>query len=140
MAFLDQEAKHKIHYGSLELLSDLGVRVDHEEVLNRLDARGAKVDRTAKIARLPESLIEWALKTAPSSIVLADRSGRRYTLRPGGDTVYWTGNALYMVEGDRRVEAGQPFLRQGGDREAGPERGGGPGGGHGGCLNGPTVR
>lgn len=104
MTFLDQEAKQKIHQGSLDILSDVGVRVDHEEVLNRLEERGAKVDRTAKIARLPESLVEWALKAAPSSIVLADRRGRRYSLRPGGDTVYWTGNALYMVEGDRRVD------------------------------------
>ena len=79
MAFLDQEAKQKIHQGSLDILSDLGVRVDHEAILNRLEERGAKVDRTAKIARLPESLVEWALKTAPSSTVLADRRGRRYT-------------------------------------------------------------
>ena len=104
MTFLDQEATQKIHRGSLDILSDVGVRVDHEEVLNRLEERGAKVDRTAKIARLPEALIEWALKTAPSSIALADRRGRRYSLRPSGDTVYWTGNALYMVEGDRRVD------------------------------------
>ena len=104
MVFLDDAAIQHIHQGSLEILSDLGVRVDHEETLNRLESRGAKIDRTARVAHLPEDLVEWALETTPSAITLSDRRGGRFDLYPGSGSMYWTGNALYMVEKNRRVD------------------------------------
>ncbi|MFH1007798.1 MAG: trimethylamine methyltransferase family protein [Candidatus Latescibacterota bacterium] len=104
MLLLDHAAKQRIHEGSLSILSELGVRVEHAETLSRLESRGAKIDRTARIAHLPETLVEWALERAPSAITLSDRRGRRFDLHPRGDSMYWTGNALYMIEGDRRVD------------------------------------
>lgn len=104
MWFLDQAARDRIHRGSLDLLATLGVRVDHGDVLDKLQGQGAKVDRMNNIARLPEKLVMEALSSAPSTAAIEDRRGGRHALRPGGDPVYWTGNALYMVEGTQRRE------------------------------------
>ena len=104
MTFLSQVARDRVHHGSMHLLSTLGVRVDHEEVLDRLEERGAAVDRMNHIARLPEHTIMEALSCAPSTAVIEDQNGHRYLLRPEGESVYWTGNALYMVEGAHRRE------------------------------------
>ena len=91
----------RIHEAALEILRDVGVRVDDPEILRLLAEAGARV-RDENIARIPERLVAWAYQQAPKKVPIADRAGRLWDLEPGGPTLVLTGNALYVTRGDER--------------------------------------
>jgi trimethylamine--corrinoid protein Co-methyltransferase len=75
-----------IHATSIRVLSELGIRVMGQRVLDLFEAAGAIVDRAEKIIRIDESIVAAALKTAPSSFALTSRNpARRLTF--GGNSV-----------------------------------------------------
>ncbi len=94
----------RIHEGSLGILETVGVRVDDGEVLDLLRRHGARDGGTADTVRLPRELVAECLATCPPTARVADRRGNASDLGPGGPTVFWTGNALHLVEGGTRRE------------------------------------
>jgi trimethylamine--corrinoid protein Co-methyltransferase len=48
----------EIHNGSLEILESTGIRIQSDEILKRLEAEGAAIDKHGKTAKLPASLVE----------------------------------------------------------------------------------
>ena len=70
---LTEDEKHKIHAESLRILSEVGAKFLSDKALKILQANGAKVDQSAKIARIPEEMVQPALSTAPKSFVLGSR-------------------------------------------------------------------
>jgi len=74
----------QIHAHSLKILSQVGVRVDSERALKLLaKAQGVRLDGS-RVTILPEA-VEWALKTAPSTIDIFNRLGE-LVFRLGSDT------------------------------------------------------
>jgi len=74
----------QIHAHSLKILSQVGVRVDSEQALKLLaKAQGVRLDGS-RVTILPEA-VEWALKTAPSTIDIFNRLGEP-VFRLGSDT------------------------------------------------------
>lgn len=75
-----------IHANSMHILSELGIRVISDRVIDIFEAAGAKVDRGEKFVRIDEELVTEALRTVPGefSLTAAD-SDRR--LRIGGKNV-----------------------------------------------------
>ena len=71
---LSEEEQVQIHKESLKILADVGVKFHGEKALPMLKANGVKVDFDTRIARIPEELVEQALKTAPKSFVLGARN------------------------------------------------------------------
>ncbi len=69
-----------------QLLMDPGVRVHNDEALDLLAAAGAAVDRTNRIARIPEKIVRHALETAPEEFYLHSMDGRP-VVHYGGDSV-----------------------------------------------------
>jgi trimethylamine--corrinoid protein Co-methyltransferase len=63
----------EIHRGTLAVLEETGVYVEDEAALNRFESGGARVDRKGGIVRIPPELVEEAVQSAPSSVVLAGR-------------------------------------------------------------------
>jgi trimethylamine:corrinoid methyltransferase-like protein len=71
---LDQQRQLKSMV--FELLSQRGVRMDHPEVLTRLDDAGARVDMGTRIVRFPEAFLEEQVAKAPREFALYGRGGR----------------------------------------------------------------
>ena len=111
---LSERENQAIRDASLAMLRDTGVLVHHEGVLNLLAEAGARVDRTRKIARLPETLVMDCVARAGKEYVLYGRSpdSRVYsparTARLGyGDLVLMSSPGQYawvdMESGQRRA-------------------------------------
>jgi trimethylamine--corrinoid protein Co-methyltransferase len=82
---LSDDQKARIHQATLEVLRRTGVRVLVPEVRALLGRAGCWLD--GERVRMPPHLVEWAVRAAPSRVVLCSR--------PGGD-----GGAMYL-EGQR---------------------------------------
>ena len=62
-----------IHLGTLEVLERTGVYVEDEEARAVFAGAGAEVDAGDGVVRIPPHLVEQAIRTAPSKVVLAGR-------------------------------------------------------------------
>ena len=96
LRMLDAEGVETLRQGALEVLARTGVRVGHPEALELLAAAGAEIVGS-DIARLPAPVVEDALSSAPSRVVVYNRrgepvlnlEGRRTHFGPGTDLA-WT--------------------------------------------------
>lgn len=98
MLILDREGCERIHGGALEVLRDVGVRVDDPEIVGLLQEAGATVTGE-NVVHIPERLVQWAVEKAPKTVRMADRAGHLWELGAGGPTMVLTGNALYITRG-----------------------------------------
>lgn len=73
--YLSEEEIRQIHLASLEILERTGVEVLDQEALELLRDAGCSVDGTR--VRIPNRLVEWAIRTAPSKITLCSVDGSR---------------------------------------------------------------
>ena len=73
-----------IHSGTLEVLGRTGVFVEAPEAREVFAGAGAAVDAATGVVRIPPHVVEEALRTAPSSVVLAGREPKNdIVLEPG---------------------------------------------------------
>jgi trimethylamine--corrinoid protein Co-methyltransferase len=100
---LDRQACERIHEAALEVLRDVGVRVDDPGIVRLLREAGATAT-AENVLRIPEKLVQWALRQAPRVICIADRNGNLWELSPEGGTLVLTGNALYVTRGRVRSD------------------------------------
>jgi trimethylamine--corrinoid protein Co-methyltransferase len=68
----DQAQCERIHLASLEILRRTGVRVYQDEALTLLKDADAYIS-DGSLVKMPASLVEWALKQAPSRVGLCGR-------------------------------------------------------------------
>jgi len=93
-----------LHRASLDVLERTGVLVNYQPALDLLKKAGCLVEDNH--VRFPTHLVEWALRTAPSRIMMYDRFGN--PVMPLGDRIstYGTGsdclNILDHRTGERR--------------------------------------
>jgi len=71
--FTDDEL-YEIHLATLEVLQETGLFIEDEEALEILDGGGAIVDPKKKVVKFPPYLVEDAIRSAPSKILLAGRN------------------------------------------------------------------
>lgn len=93
----------KIHGAALNVLKDLGVRVDDPEIVRLMQNAGATLDSENRV-HIPARLVEWALHQAPRQVKIANRNGHLWELGPEGGTLVLTGNALYITRGRVRSD------------------------------------
>lgn len=86
MQLLDEERMDALHHTSMRILSELGIRVMSDRVMDIFEAAGAIVDREEKIIRIDESIVKEALKTVPSSFTLTSRNAAKQ-IRIGGNAL-----------------------------------------------------
>ncbi|MCP4450543.1 MAG: hypothetical protein GY809_03715 [Planctomycetes bacterium] len=84
----DEDIK-KIHRGTLEVLDQTGVFVEDETALDCFESGGARVDRESKMVQIPPQLVEEAIRSAPSCVILAGRDPK-HDLVLEGDRVHFT--------------------------------------------------
>jgi len=70
---LTKDELNEIHLGTLELLETTGVYIEDEAALDQFESGGASVDRESRIVKIPPYLVEEAIRSAPSKVILAGR-------------------------------------------------------------------
>lgn len=101
-----------LHRASLDVLERTGVFVNHQPALDLLKKAGCLVQDNH--VRFPSHLVEWALSSAPSRIMLYNRNGE--PVMPLGDRIstYGTGSdCLHILDhrtGERRKAALQDVV------------------------------
>ncbi|MCJ7621000.1 MAG: trimethylamine methyltransferase family protein [Anaerolineae bacterium] len=88
LEFLSPETVNRALDEAYELLLDPGVQIHYDEALRLLADGGAEVDVNARVARIPRSLAEKAVETAPGSFYLYDLDGEP-VVHYGGDDVHF---------------------------------------------------
>jgi trimethylamine--corrinoid protein Co-methyltransferase len=93
LTFLSREAKEDLHRAAMRILGEIGMQVIHDEAQALLRDHGCQVDGEG-VAKIPASLVDEAVKSAPKSIDLVDREGSP-AMDLGGDRCYFgTGSDL----------------------------------------------
>jgi len=101
---LTDEQCRLIHCASLEILEHTGVLLYYQPAIDLLKKAGCYVEENR--VRIPAHLVKWALRTAPSCIMMYDRSGK--PVMPLGDRISTFGigsdclNILDHGTGERR--------------------------------------
>ncbi|MDW7674330.1 MAG: trimethylamine methyltransferase family protein [Bacillota bacterium] len=94
----------KIHLASCKVLEQGGMVIHHEEALELL--KEAKVPLEGNRAYFPTSLVEWAIRTAPSRYTVYDRNGNSAMYLEDSKVHYGVGsdtlNYLDPQTGERR--------------------------------------
>jgi trimethylamine--corrinoid protein Co-methyltransferase len=103
---LSRDEVIKIHDATLEVLNDVGCKVQHEGALKHFSDAGAEVDEKAQLVKIPTWLVEEALHKAPHRV-------RLYSRKPGYDITCGIGK-VYFVN-----SYGCPFVI---DHETGKKR------------------
>ncbi len=67
---LTDDQINDIHIAVLQLMQDVGVRVEHKKALEIFRDAGCRVDFDARTVQVPEHILNKALQTAPSSFTL----------------------------------------------------------------------
>lgn len=98
MSFLSHEQIEEMNQLSLRLLEEVGVRIDHAAVKEKLLAAGCRELPSGMIA-FPRELVAECVTLCPKSVRLAGMNGEAADISAGGPIVFWPGNALYIVEG-----------------------------------------
>jgi len=91
LRILDDNSISAIHDATLEVLERTGVVINTEEGRRILTDAGAKAEDN-NVIKIPPTLVEDALKTAPSSVVLYTRSGEQCCVLEGWKTSFGTGS------------------------------------------------
>ena len=94
----------RIHCSTLDILHRVGVKVYEQESLDLLHGGGARVE--GDLVKIPPSMVEKALSTAPSMVALSGRDGKRAVTMEKNNIYYGTGSEVpYTIDpysGERR--------------------------------------
>lgn len=71
-----EDELYEVHLATLEVLENTGLLFDDEEALEVLHGGGAVIDKKNRIAKFPPYMVEDAIRSAPSKILLAGRNPR----------------------------------------------------------------
>jgi len=84
---LTEDEVERIHQGSMRMLEEIGVVVDHGEIQSLLEQEGCRIDHGSGLTKIPPKLVDEAVARAPSEVVLCGRDGQ-HDMRTGNGKVY----------------------------------------------------
>lgn len=87
MRLLEREDCLRIHRATCDILRNTGVRVYSHAGRDLFRQAGAVVD--GDLVRIPPSLVEWALASAPGKFDLYQRGSQEVALKLDGDEIYF---------------------------------------------------
>jgi trimethylamine:corrinoid methyltransferase-like protein len=97
-----EEDVERIHGASLRILDEVGVRFEHDAIVERLLAAGARPGPGPHDVRLPAAMVRELVALAPRRVPLAARDGTTTVLEPESESVFWTTPVLYLWTGTER--------------------------------------
>ena len=74
----------QIHGATMDVLEKTGIVIETAEALEVFEGAGAEVNHETKIVKIPPAVVEDAIRSAPSKIVLAGRDPQHDTILEGG--------------------------------------------------------
>jgi len=100
---LTEEQVKDIHLATLEVMAEVGVRVEHRKALEIYRDHGCDVDFDTRIVRVPEHVLRRALLAAPSRFTLCGKSPE-WDVKVDVQHVWTIGgsSALYVYDLERR--------------------------------------
>lgn len=98
-----------IHNASLEVLERTGVQVLYQPALDLLSKAGCFVEGNRVC--VPANLVEWALRTAPSCIMIYDRLGKPVMPLGGRISTFGTGSDCLNILDHNTGERRKPVLK-----------------------------
>lgn len=106
---LSNDQCQDIHSAVLEVLENVGMSVQSPKALEVLKKGGAFVEND--MVKIPSYLVEKAIRTAPSRVVLSDRKGNRQMALEGYNAYYGPGPTnVFIIDpytGERRQPTSQ---------------------------------
>jgi len=88
ITLLTTELVKRILDEAFQLLINPGIKVQSPTALQLLDEAGARIDRDAEVAHIPEKIVQQALETVPHEFYLYDRIGTP-KVTYGGNSVHF---------------------------------------------------
>lgn len=70
LQFLSEEDCEKIHYASLEVLSEVGLKIESRYALDALEGMGCDVSKRTSIVKFPNYIVEECMRSCPHSVKL----------------------------------------------------------------------
>ncbi len=95
----------RLHEATLRILEEIGVRLEHDEIVARMLRAGARPGPGAQEVRFPRAMVQEYLALAPRTVELAARDGATTVLTPESASVFWTNPGLHLWTGTERREA-----------------------------------
>ncbi|MHC4916206.1 MAG: trimethylamine methyltransferase family protein, partial [Planctomycetota bacterium] len=96
---MNQDDKQLIHDTSLKILEEVGVRLEHEGVAEKVIAAGAKAGPDSGVVLFPREMVAEHLATCPSEVRLDDRQDTGAALSADCPSVFWTNPGLNIRDG-----------------------------------------
>jgi trimethylamine--corrinoid protein Co-methyltransferase len=88
-----------IHLATLEVLGGTGVFVEDDEALEIFASAGAKVDAASRVVKIPGYLVEEAIASAPSKLLLRGRNPKNDVVIEAGRVGFTTfGEGIKIVD------------------------------------------
>lgn len=88
LLYISDEQVERIHAATLEVLEQVGMKSDSEQIMEVFKEAGAEVDFKSKLIRIPQGLVEEAIRKAPKEIILCGRNPR-YDILLEGSRIYF---------------------------------------------------
>ncbi len=87
----------KIDLATLNILERVGLKLEHDQVRERLLAAGAQPGAQSQTVRFPREMVTEYLALAPRSVKLCGMGARQWTVGPGEEQVFWTAAAMNLT-------------------------------------------
>lgn len=98
---LSENELRRIHAASLRLLAETGMKIHSRRALELLGDFGAVVDLERESVKIPEAMVEDALRSVPSKITLYDRDQESTIVLGEGQSYAASGhNAIFVLDGE----------------------------------------
>lgn len=85
-----EEELRQVHYATLEVLWREGVHIGSQEAIDIFEDGGAEVDRSAGVVRIHPYMVEEAIRSAPSTLILAGRDPKHDVVLDGSRVNFTT--------------------------------------------------
>ena len=93
LSFLSDADKNQIHQAALRILSEIGMKLFHDEALALLTDAGCIVGKD-RIAKIPAKLVQETIDSAPGNIPIYDRESKPAMDLGGHRSYFGTGSDL----------------------------------------------
>ena len=104
---MDMASATKIHEASLALLSNPGIRIEHDMVVDLLRKAGARVSPNSQVVSFPRELVMECVERAPREVSFADRRQGSGLVTPDGKSQIWSAPGLNILRHGKH----RPFIR-----------------------------
>ena len=94
-----REELDEIHFATLEVLEHTGLLIDDDEALEMFHGAGARVDKEKRIVKMPPYIVEDAIRSAPSKLLLAGRNPENDFIMEGNRVGFTNfGEGVFIID------------------------------------------